>query len=303
MMNDEIKMTPFSKLYFSKEINSHMPEWIWHYTGIDGLKGIVSSAEGDNRLLFWFTRSDCLNDTSEGMDVMRCLNAVNSRLKNDYLIDKSFFRILDSFELDTAQFISFPITNKYKTDEYDEDVITRADIAECEAFLCSFSADGDSLDMWRAYSNNDGYGLCLDTRMTFSEHEEYPYSDVIDTQLRFVKIDKLPVVYDLNTKLKEIENIVLNANNAYKKTLESEGSSKAELALKEYLRFELKRNQFRFKHECFSSEKEIRCVAYRPVKEPKNIENKLGALLNGLKNERLLMKTLIDENKASSQKN
>ena len=35
----------------------------------------------------------------------------------------------------------------------------------------------------------------------------------------------------------------------------------------------------------------------------KNIENKSGALLNGLKNERLLMKTLIDENKASSQKN
>ena len=38
-------------------------------------------------------------------------------------------------------------------------------------------------------------------------------------------------------------------------------------------------------------------------KRVKNIENKSGALLNGLKNERLLMKTLIDENKASSQKN
>ena len=38
-------------------------------------------------------------------------------------------------------------------------------------------------------------------------------------------------------------------------------------------------------------------------KRVKNIENKSGALLNGLKNERLLMKNLIDENKASSQKN
>lgn len=44
---------------------------LWHYTSADGLVGIIRDDPTEHgRLHFWFTRSDCLNDTSEGTHIM-----------------------------------------------------------------------------------------------------------------------------------------------------------------------------------------------------------------------------------------
>ena len=48
----------------------------WHYTSADGLKGILT-ADG---IRFWFTRSDCLNDESEGSGIF----GVYEKIRNDW---------------------------------------------------------------------------------------------------------------------------------------------------------------------------------------------------------------------------
>ena len=44
---------------------------LWHYTSADGLLGILRNEKSEHgKLHFWFTRSDCLNDTSEGTHIL-----------------------------------------------------------------------------------------------------------------------------------------------------------------------------------------------------------------------------------------
>ena len=43
---------------------------LWHYTSGNGLMGIIRNDTREHgKLHFWFTRSDCLNDPSEGTHI------------------------------------------------------------------------------------------------------------------------------------------------------------------------------------------------------------------------------------------
>ena len=65
----DISMHEFYDLYkkYSFNDNDNLFQPIWHYTSVDGLTGIIQDNKNEyNKLHFWFTRSDCLYDTSEG---------------------------------------------------------------------------------------------------------------------------------------------------------------------------------------------------------------------------------------------
>lgn len=118
----------------------------WHYTSADGLKGILT-ADG---IRFWFTRSDCLNDESEGSGIF----GVYEKKRNDWCDahpeQADFADVQCSIDIPQERYLLF----------YSQDHLLDAQPTESDAYICSLSFSGDSLDMWRYYSKGiDGYAL------------------------------------------------------------------------------------------------------------------------------------------------
>lgn len=241
---------------------------LWHYTSADGLVGIIRDDPAEHgKLHFWFTRSDSLNDTSEGIHILDLFSRICDDLLKQGYISQGFYNCLKSCEISSHQFVNYPLPMS------DDGVSTSMlECVPCHAYICSFSLKEDSLDMWRYYSKgNGGYGLKLYPFM-FDSYKDYEYS-VYDENATFIKICSYKVVYDDSEKNKILKQIILDTFTAYKNSSISE-SEKADNA-KYFLQFALKNFQFQFKHPCFASEQEYRFVAYLPYSKPKALKNKL----------------------------
>jgi hypothetical protein len=108
----EIPILNFQDLYRkhgSEEITTHFLE-LWHYTSADGLLGIVRNEQSEHgKLHFWFTRSDCLNDTSEGTHILLLFRQVCSDLLQENTITQSFYDAIKNAEIPNHQFVNFPV--------------------------------------------------------------------------------------------------------------------------------------------------------------------------------------------------
>jgi len=113
------------KRYFQKPI----PEVLYHYSSTEKLKGIL------NTNVFWASNINDLNDRSEyqyGIDVIRrVLTSIDSSFNSNFI--GLFIDQIDKFERDIGSI-----------------------------FILSLSTNGDSLPLWQAYSNLDGYNIGLD---------------------------------------------------------------------------------------------------------------------------------------------
>ena len=216
---------------------------------------------------FWFTRSDCLNDTSEGIHILSTYQKVCTDLLNEGRIGAEFYNRIIGEDVPTSQFVNFPIPSK--EDFTHESVL---DCVPCDAYICSFSLKEDSLDMWRYYSKgNSGYGLkCYS--LLFDEYKEYEYSNY-DEEAVFSMIRSYPVIYDNTQKEKILKEIVIDTFSAYEGSNDPESEKMSEAL--GFIRYALKNFQFQFKHECYSSEQEYRFVFYLPKDKPALLENKL----------------------------
>lgn len=278
-MNDQIY--EFGDLYkkYSFDEEEFVPQFLWHYTSVDGLVGIIRDDAAEyGKLHFWFTRSDCLNDTSEGRNVLDLFqNSCLDMLKQG-LISHEFYNCVKSCEISSHQFINYPLPMT------EDGVFTSVlNCVPCHAYICSFSLKEDSLDMWRYYSKgNGGYGLKL-SPFLFDSYKEYQNS-AYDEKALFVKICSYKVIYDDNKKIELLKQIISDSFLAYK----SSNASKAAKAdnSKRFLQSVLKILQFQFKHACYVSEEEYRFVAYLPYSKPKDLQNKLPIVkyrtLNGI---------------------
>ena len=89
----ESPVLTFNDLYrkhCSEELHTRFFE-LWHYTSADGLLGIIRNEPNEiGKLHFWFTRSDCLNDTSEGTHILLLFREVCSELIQKNIITQSF---------------------------------------------------------------------------------------------------------------------------------------------------------------------------------------------------------------------
>ena len=258
----------FTKLYSNEylrkqDVNIHK---LWHYTSANGLMGIVrNTPEERGNLHFWFTRSDCLNDTSEGYHILDLYkNMLEDLLKNKE-INKSFFDSVKDAEISNYQLINFPVPSKdgclYES---------MIDSAPCHAYICCFSLKEDSLDMWRYYSKGDGgYGLGLYS-YAFFEFEEYQYGNYNENDM-FSCMSSFKVIYKDSEKRKILKEIIIDTYSAYQNSDSDEKEEKS----KKFIQYALKTLQYRFKHECYSSEQEFRFVFYLPYSKPKDLKNKL----------------------------
>ena len=81
---------------------------IYHYTDFKGLNGIINN--NDKKLHFWFTRSDCLNDSSEGYHVLDIFIEVVNELYEKSKIDNKLKNILKEIKVSDQK--SFFINSK-----------------------------------------------------------------------------------------------------------------------------------------------------------------------------------------------
>lgn len=252
---------------------------LWHYTSTDGLIGIIRNDPSEHgRLHFWFTRSDCLNDTSEGTHIMDLFLQLCDDLLGQGVISRIFYDCIKSCEIPDDQFIYYPLPMSE-----DGTRNSMLDVTPCHAYICSFSLKEDSLDMWRYYSKGSGgYGLNLKPFL-FDSYKQYEYSGYYKDAL-FVKICSYKVVYDNDEKIEMLKQIVLDTFTAYQNESISE-MEKSDNA-KHFIQFALKNYQFQFKHRCYASEQEYRFVVYLPYNKPASLKNELPAVkyrvLNGM---------------------
>lgn len=264
----------FKDLYrkHSSDDNTAQLGWLWHYTTADGLMGIIKDDPNEHKKLhFWFTRSDCLNDPSEGKHILELFGQVSTELLSKNLISHSFYEAIKDAKIPNTQFINFPIPPR---EEYVHESVL--DVAPCHAYICSFSLKEDSLDMWRYYSNgNGGYGIkCFST--LFDKIKEYEHSDY-DEDATFCSIQSYKVIYDNGEKRQIIESIITDTFSAYTNANEEEQNKRQ--SAKGFIQYALKTFQFRFKHECYSSEQEYRFVVYIPYSKPQLLKNELPPIL------------------------
>ena len=172
---NEVQINDFNDLHIKHHFEERRMDFfpLWHYTSVDGLMGIIRNEKTEHgKMHFWFTRSDCLNDTSEGEHILNLFKEVCSALLNEKEINQSFYECIKDATIPNSQFINFPVPA--------DDDITHAsfiDCPPCHAYICSFSLREDSLDMWRYYSKgNGGYGLkCYP--FLFDKLKDYEFSD------------------------------------------------------------------------------------------------------------------------------
>lgn len=256
----------YNKHRFGETTLSFAP--LWHYTSGNGLMGIVRNDTHEHgKMHFWFTRSDCLNDPSEGKHIKDLYKRTCEGLLKEGEISSAFFEIIKDLEASNHQLINFPISPR---DGYNHESVL--DCVACDAFICCFSLKEDSLDMWRYYSKGDGgYGLKC-APFLFDKYKEFEHSDY-DKDAIFSMIRAYKVIYKDTEKETILREIILDTYSAY----QNEFDSKVEKIedTQGFIRYALKIFQFQFKHECYATEQEYRFVFYRPYSKPKMLENEL----------------------------
>lgn len=244
-------MDVWTELFYSMK----QPDTIWHYTDANGFLGIVR----DNEIVLWFTRSDCLNDTSEGQELLKYYKKVCEKLLRENRISQEFYARIKDFEPVSRRLISYP---KPRDGKYG---VTGVSKAECETYICSFSIATDSLDMWRYYSNRGGYALGFSlTQINQIVNSSF---DKYDPTQPFCSAQLEKVMYSQEEKEKFLSD---NIERFYKQFSSSDedhikGAYCIELSLL------LNDSQYLFKHACFANEKEVRLIFHRPMEKPKSL--------------------------------
>lgn len=228
---------------------------LWHYTNAEGLMGVVRNDKAERgKLHFWFTRSDCLNDPSEGTHIMELYYSVCDEMLESREISKEFYEAIKGAKIEADQFIEFPASASE-----DGEVAGGMAYVPCHAYICSFSFKEDSLDMWRYYSKGkSGYGLRCDSKLFSGLPAVHAY----------------PVIYDDGEKRKILKELIGDVFCAHH-GLEYDETGKLNAAVG-LIQTVLKRFQFEFKHDCYASEQEYRFVIYLPIDDVKTLKLSLS---------------------------
>ncbi len=232
-------------------------EPVYHYTSPDGLLGIIK----DKGINLRFTRYDCVNDLSEGRDVIRCYHLACIRALNTGIISRAFYEAIWTIELDVSAVMSFNIDNHLNLDGRKIDISEEYVPLRCEAYICCFSRDGDSLPMWNYYAKkgvNQGYNVGFDSGLTELKN--------ITLENKSIHMEMVSVIYNEEEKVGDILTIIDAVHRL------SDGDPGFDNCLR-LIKDELKKRMFRFKSQFFAHEQEVRLVLYVPVELPEDVTN------------------------------
>lgn len=243
--------------------NDTTPVTLWHYTDCNGLVGIIE----DKKLKLWFTRSDCLNDISEGKDIEKYYSTVCQDLLNQNMISQEFYNAIEGVKPTNDRLLVYPSPPKPSAVSKRKMSVTSISHSECETFICCFSSAENSLEMWRYYSQKDGYALGVLTQ-SFQNLRSKPFDEFCENSVyNCVRFDK--VLYSEQDKKDKIRKLILGFNGYV-----NSGKMELEVCVKHIVR-QLSWLQFVFKDECFCNEQEYRLTYFRPVVKPNGMKQNL----------------------------
>ena len=218
---------------------------IYHYTNVRALTNIIK----DDRICLWFTNYRYLNDASEGND----LKNVYKETVDEFVLSEK----VDDEIAEMLQSVDFPEKSVYGiTKNIDGENVTKIIHTEDDAYICCFSSDSDSLDMWRYYSKDDtgcAIGLYQEflessTNIRMLDPKETRIGKYIWGEVFYDEKEKKDYIYK---HLKSL-SVIIKLRPQAKKLIHSE------------LNQWLNDLRFFFKHNCFKHENEIRAVLRVP---------------------------------------
>lgn len=194
----------------------------------------------------WFTRGDCFNDYEDGEVVDLLYHSCLEELLDERVIDQEFFDVAKDLK------------TKHLVWLVGDDIATQI---ECKPFICCFSTEKDSLQMWQYYSkggNYEGYNI------------GFRLNEILRVNPFFVEVGA--VVYDEHTQKECIKQAISAVYRDYHDNLLNIQDLKmGQKGLLDYelsaLRSNLAKLSCFFKRLCFSGEKEIRVVIKVPIEE------------------------------------
>lgn len=218
---------------------------IYHYTSATALFSILESGNKKETFTLRLSRVDYMNDIYDGKDVFNFI--FNEYISNEKTNLSNNFKqyIINLVEsLDEGQFL---------------DASSRQ-----VSYISSLTIDGDSLPMWRNYTNNGGgYNIA------FNPAELWSYC----TKTRDMAL--IPVVYEY-----EVMMLILDAIfSVFSLMLENdqENATRLKIILFRYMMLA----KLSFKHPSFSHEQEIRLIKFEPRMIGINQKEKY-AIANGI---------------------
>ncbi len=243
------------------DLNPHYyTNTIYHYTSPKGLEGILFK---HGHPTFRFSRFDCLNDKSEGQDVIRiyqeCIR--HERTKTD--IANDYLDLIADLLPAERDYFAVDINNYEQNGKLPSTLIASSFI---DTYIFSFSEASDDLAMWNYYvkgNRYEGYNIGIQPELMtefFSNrtfHQGY-------------KFELQKVIYDTDIKRTLINRLI---KYTYEKYTSSQKDSTEKTAVRNFISGFLATLRFYFKSEYFKHEQEVRAVITLPKKEIEEAKN------------------------------
>lgn len=233
---------------------SAIPSCIYHYTDASGVLGILQK----QAIRLWFTRQDCLNDASEGLDITEHYTKVCSQLLSENLINQTTYEEIclitanDKIPIVYNRRAHMPSPPIPQDDSAHDPPPSEVGSLLTNTYLCCFSSGNDLLPMWNYYSNGHQYsGYCIGFDSKIASLPKEYFNNSSGQILDGYKIVFAPVIYDEKQKEQELRKRILTIVK-YCSIFHANLSHSIESMLNSL--------HYLFKNPAFSHEQEVRLI-------------------------------------------
>ena len=221
------------------------PQFLYHYTGDDGYNGIIKN----NALTFRFTRSDCFDDNSEGVHILKYYRKACKLLLLNRTIRKEFYNLIK--DLKPVNVLCFKNSNHHLT------------CCTYTSYICCFTEQENSLKMWKNYGKGkQKYKLVLSSSIL----SKYAYEGNAKNTDILAKTNYCKVIYKAHEKINILLKIITSAYELYK-IGQNELAENLDEKICALLKFQLQILQYSFKKRKYAYEKEYRIIHILPNSE------------------------------------
>lgn len=224
---------------------------LYHYTSPSGLEGILLE---NGTPTFRFSRSDCLNDVSEGKEILSIYKDCVKKANRLGLISDEFASIVENVVPNPRAY--FMVDAGFPNAENEKLPSTYISSEEYETYLCCFSKASDDLAMWNYYVKNGGYdGYCIGLQANILERKTK------ETMFSGCRMKFVEVIYSPEEKERIINAMINRVYDLFKSSFRG---NLIEEQTKDCIADYLSQLRFWFKSDYFKHEQEVRMIIDKP---------------------------------------
>lgn len=223
---------------------------VYHYTSPDNFLSILKNGK------LWFSDCQFMNDRSEYVYIK---DVYKEAIKGTFLARQ--YNLLD-YALTPYSSKGLVIKDKYSASKNEMIIETQKTVPMRYYILCA-SLEPDIHSLWSYYSKNNhyqGYNLGVDVNLLVDSISK----SVITTAANIIHGE---VVYDRETQVKQINEIIKEIDEQYNITEQKKTSKILDDKYKSILAIAIRQRCMFFKNPAFAHEKEYRFVVEAPYKK------------------------------------